>query len=307
MRYNLDKFKYHILYSGVKYEGGIFMPFQIIPVDTGRNETKLLDGISFKSIVGDWHHREMSDGGEYEVIINDKEKHFVGQLAEDESFAPTSMNTASKIHNQTRVLFITAVGLSIVENESDLLIVTGVPIIDFNTTTKKALEDLLYGDYDIQINGERKKFSINNLKLVPEAVASFQYALYKDESLAIGKKRILDLGSLTVNYATIKETKFITRDSGTVQFGSIKLKDNHIDDKQYVQKIISELSEKFTDYEDSDRILLTGGGALKFGDLFKQFYKNVEIITNPVFSNTNGYHRMGLKAWANQLANSQAE
>ena len=145
------------------------MSIQIIPIDTGRSSTKLLDGVSFKSVVGDWHHREMiSDGEEYEVIINGKEKYFVGQLALDESYAPVEMNTASKIHNQTRVLFITGVALSISEDDSDLFIVTGVPVSDFNTTTKTALEDLLYGKYDVQINGVHKKFTINNITLVPE-------------------------------------------------------------------------------------------------------------------------------------------
>ena len=53
------------------------MAIQIIPIDCGRNTVKLLNNQSFRSVVGDWHHREISDNEEYEVIINDKEKHFV--------------------------------------------------------------------------------------------------------------------------------------------------------------------------------------------------------------------------------------
>jgi len=283
------------------------MAIQIIPIDTGRSSTKLLNGVSFKSVVGDWHHREISDDEEYEVIINDKEKYFVGQLALDESFAPVEMNTASKIHNQTRVLFLTGVALSITEDDSDLFIITGVPVADFNTTTKSALENLLYGKYDIQINGVHKKFSINNITMIPEGVSAFQYALSKDETLGEGKKRIIDIGSLTVNYSSLNDTKFVTRDSGTIPFGTIKTKGKQIDNEQYVAKIIAELSQKFTDYDESDKVLLTGGGALQFGELFKKYYKNADIIFNPIFSNVEGYHRMGVKKWAKSQSKAKSE
>ena len=283
------------------------MAIQIIPIDCGRNTVKLLNNQSFRSVVGDWHHREISDNEEYEVIINDKEKHFVGQLALDESFAPIEMSTASKIHEQTRVLFLTGVGLSLEEDDSDLYICTGVPVDQFNATTKSALENLLFGKYDIQINGEHKKFCINNLNIIPESVASFQYALSKDENLSIGKKRIIDLGSLTVNYSSMNGSKFVTRDSGTLAFGSIKLKGNQIDNSQYVGKIVAELSQRFTDYEISDRVLLTGGGALQFGDLFKKYYPNCSVLDNCVYANVEGYHRMGVKKRAKAQANSQAE
>ena len=283
------------------------MAIQIIPIDTGRSTVKLLENKSFRSVVGDWHHREISDGEEYEVIINGKDKYFVGQLAVDESVAPVEMNTASKIHNQTKVLFLTGVAISLTENNSNLFIVTGVPVDQFNTATKAALENLLYGKYDIQINGEHKKFCIDNITIVPEGVASFQHALSLNENLAIGKKRIIDLGSLTVNYSTLNGTKFITRDSGTIKFGTIKLKGNQIDSSQYVEKIIAELSEKFSDYDETDQILLTGGGTLQFSDLLKKYYPNLSVISDPVFANVLGFHKMGVKKWAKAQVNSTEE
>ena len=287
----------------------IILTIQIVSIDCGRNTVKLSNNQSFRSVVGDWHHREMSDNEEYEVIINDKEKYFVGQLALDESYAAIEMTTTSKIHQQTRTLFLTGVALSLEENDNELFICTGVPVIDFNATTKKALEDLLFGKYDIQINGKHKKFTINNLNIIPESVASFQYALSKDESLAIGKKRIIDIGSLTVNAASFKGEKFITRDSSTIHFGTVKLKDNQIDNEQYVSKIVAEISQIFTDYDPSDRVLLTGGGALQFGDLFKKHYPNCSILDNCVHANVEGYYRMSIKRWSKlkASANSQAE
>jgi len=284
------------------------MAIQIVPIDTGRSSVKLLNKESFRSVVGEWHHREMSDNEEYEVIINGKEKYFVGQLALDESIAPIEMNIASKIHNQTKVLFLTGVALSVVEEDSDLVICTGVPVDQFNSTTKTAFENLLYGEYDIRVNDIHiKKLRINNLTIIPEGVAAFQHALSRDETLSIGKKRILDIGSLTVNFSSINGTKFVTRDSGTIPFGTIKLKGNQIDNEMYVSKIIAELSQRFNDYDPSDKVLLTGGGAIQFGDLFKKYYPNLSIIDNPVFANVEGYHKMGAKKWAKAQANSQAE
>ena len=37
------------------------MAIQIVPIDTGRSSTKLLNSKSFKSVFGDSHPREISD------------------------------------------------------------------------------------------------------------------------------------------------------------------------------------------------------------------------------------------------------
>ena len=284
------------------------MAIQIVPIDTGRNTTKLLNNESFRSVVGEWHHREISDGEEYEVIING-EKYFVGQLALDESIAPIEMNTSSKINNETKVLFLTGVALSVVEPDSNLIIVTGVAVDMFNSATKVALEKLLYGEYNIRVNDKHiKKLSINNITIVPEGVAAYQYSLSKDDSLKLGKKRIIDIGSLTVNYSTINGAKFINRDSGTLPFGMIKLQGNHVSNEQYVKRIFTELSQKWMDYDpESDKVLLTGGGALQFGDLFKQHYKNIHIVDNPIFANVQGYNWMGVTKWAKESAKQKTE
>ena len=282
---------------------------QVIPIDTGRSSTKLLNGVSFRSVVGEWHHREISDNEEYEVII-DGEKYFVGQLAIDESIAPVEFNTSSKITNKNKVLFLTGVALSTVENDEDtnLFVVTGVPVDMFNVVTKTALENLLYGEYNIRVNDKHiKKLCIDNVTIVPEGVAAFQYQLSKDESLKLGKKRIIDIGSLTVNFSTISNTKFINRDSGTLAFGMIKIRGNQVSNEQYVKRIIAELSQKFSDYDPTDRVLLTGGGALQFSELFRKHYKNLEIIDNPVFANTLGYYRMGVSRCIKENMKVKAE
>jgi len=282
---------------------------QVIPIDTGRSSTKLINGVSFRSVVGEWHHREISDNEEYEVII-DGEKYFVGQLAIDESIAPVEFNTSSKITNENKVLFLTGVALSAVENDEDtsLFVVTGVPVDMFNVATKTALENLLYGEYNIRVNDKHiKKLCIDSVTIVPEGVAAYQYQLSKDDSLRLGKKRIIDIGSLTVNFSTISDTKFINRDSGTLAFGMIKIRGNQVSNEQYVKRIIAELSQKFSDYDPSDRVLLTGGGALQFSELFRKHYKNLEIIDNPVFANTLGYYRMGVSRCIKENMKVKAE
>lgn len=283
------------------------MAIQVIPIDTGRSTTKLLNGDSFRSVVGEWHHREISDNEEYEVSING-EKYFVGQLALDESFAPVEFNTSSKVNNENKVLFLTGVALQVLEQDSDLAICTGVPVGMFNGAIKSSLETLLYGEYNIKVNDIHiKKMRINNITIIPEGVAAYHHQLSKDESLKVGKKRIIDIGSLTVNYSTISENKFINRDSGTLPFGMIKTKGNQISDKQYCRRIIAELSQKFSDFDQSDRVLLTGGGALQFSELFKEHYKNLEIVDNPVFANTLGYFRLGVSKWAKENSKAKAE
>jgi plasmid segregation protein ParM len=272
---------------------------QIVPIDTGRNTIKLINKKQFRSVVGDWQKRNLSNDGDYTVEINN-EKFFVGNLALTESISPREMTTESKIHSETKTLFLTALGLTTTEEKP--FIITGVPITQFNQETKENLEKLLCGNYTIKINDFPTKYvSINNITIAPEGGASFWYALSKNPLLQYGKKRIIDLGSRTINYATINDKQYINKDSGTLSYGCLKLKDDKITPEQLASKIVADLSQKWMEYNsDKDMILLTGGGTLILGKILKTYFKNCETIDDPVFSNVQGYYKMGVEKWAKQ-------
>lgn len=81
---------------------------QIIGVDVGRNRVKAVSStnrVDFPSVVGEWQERNLTSYGKYEVII-DGEKYFIGDLALRESYCPREMATESKVHLESKVLFL---------------------------------------------------------------------------------------------------------------------------------------------------------------------------------------------------------
>jgi plasmid segregation protein ParM len=271
---------------------------QIIPIDTGRDTIKLLNKKQFRSVVGDWQKRNLSNEGDFEVVINGSQ-FFVGDLAIAESLTPREMTTESKIHPETKTLFLTGVALTMTDENP--IVITGVPVNQFLPKTKENLENLLCGSYNIKINDQPTKYlNISNITIVPEGAASFWYALSQNPQLEYGKKRIIDIGSRTVNTATLDCKRYINKDSGTLPYGCLKLKDDKITHEQLANKIIADLSQKWLEYSSEDVILLTGGGSLLLGEILKSHYKNCQIIPNPVFANVQGYYRMGVEKWVKQ-------
>lgn len=271
---------------------------QIVPIDTGRSSTKLFTKESFPSIVGDWQERNLSKIGNYEVMI-DGEKFFVGELAETESISPREMSTASKIHSETKILFLTALALT--TTVSNPTIITGVPINQFKIETKEAMQNLLCGEYDVQVNEKQIHLSIKEINLVIEGGASFWYALSKNPDLKYGKKRIIDIGSRTINFCTVNNKNYNNRDSDTLDYGTLKMKEGKLTNEQFARKIVADLSQKWMEYDPkNDQILLSGGGALIFGNLLKAHFKNCEVIEDPLYANVLGFYRMGVEKWVKQ-------
>lgn len=271
---------------------------QIISIDTGRDKTKIATHnkrISLKSIVGDWHVRNLSNGGDYEVIINDK-KHFVSDLAEKESYAPRRMSTESKIHEETKILFITALG--IVAEEVRPKIITGVPVEQFTPDVKEGMLNLLKGEYYIEVNNQLKNIIVEDFLIAPEGGGTYWYALSQFPFLDSSKVRIVDIGSRTVNYVTINNKKYINKDSGTLNYGAFMLEEKSLQPEQFASKVVADLSKKWLEYDKSnDIVLLTGGGSIDLQKWLKPQFPNCRLIDEPVFANVLGYYKMGEMKW----------
>lgn len=276
---------------------------QIIAIDTGRDKTKIATHntkLSFKSIVGDWHVRNLSSGGNWEVEIND-EKYFIGDLAESESFAPRRMTTKSKTHLETKILFLTALGLTC-EDENPY-IVTGVPVDQFNPDTKREMLNLLKGEYYIKVNNQSKHLYINDFAICPEGGGTFWRTLNQYTFLEHSKVRIIDLGSRTVNYVTMNNKNYVDKDSGTLNFGMMMMEETSLTHEQITFKVIGDLSKRWLDFDPKkDVVLLTGGGAIPLEKYFKPNYTSCRVVDDPVMANCLGYLKMGELRWQKQTA-----
>jgi len=286
----------------------------IVSIDSGRGQTKVCASngkkVCFPSVVGEFRETPLLDGKDkpkYEMVINDEERYFVGELAEQESKFFRRMGTSSKIHSETRALQIAAAAI-VAQPGSSIRMVTGVPIDQYNKETKEELADMLQGNYNVTISGRQKNFTINNISIAPEGCAAYWDVVLNDKGRPIespyrkGLVRLLDVGSRTVNFGTVNDGKFVNRSSVTLPFGYGELANNKSltptenDKGNFVRKVLADLSWINIEPE-KEAIILTGGGAIALETQFKAVFPLARLISDPVFGNARGYLKLGMVQW----------
>ena len=279
------------------------MKAQIIGLDIGRDMVKIVtdnNRLTFPSRVGEWRKMKLNTGGDYELAING-EKYFIGELAE-ESYFSRQMATESKITEETKILFLGAIAL--VADSRPISINTGIPVTQHTKETKKELTELLTGTYTLKLNkSESRTVTISDIGIIPESVGAYWDMILSSEgngqnrSITYKTVRIIDIGSRTVNYCTIKSKKYLDRDSGTLNYGVLEFENAKGGEESFARRIIADLSKKWLNYSDNDHILLTGGGSLLLEEYLTKHFNNSQIVANPVMSNASGFYKMGVARW----------
>ncbi|QOY37999.1 ParM/StbA family protein [Anaerobacillus isosaccharinicus] len=100
--------------------------------------------------------------------------------------------------------------------------------------------------------------------------------------------RVVDGGSKTINYVTLKNRRYVDRESGTLDFGFETNKSTN--DKQLVARIAGELGKK---WEVEDVIWTVGGKASVLADYLQPYFENVAPMPNALYANAMGYYKMG--------------
>lgn len=267
---------------------------QIISADMGRSESKFFTNnntkLKFKSVVGEWHQRNLNTEGNYDVNINGV-NYFIGDLALRESYLPREMTTESKIHEETLLLFVT--GIALLAQQEDIIISTGLPINMFNPKVRDDLVTLLKGKYIVTFAGYKsKQFYINQIIVCPESGGTYFYEVKKRPELKYGKVRVINVGSRTINYCTIQDGNFVNKDSGTLLYGSIQLKNSKANLQEFARKIFADLSSRWHDYEENEIVIISGGGIIILGEYLKQHFKRVIVSDDAVHSDCLGFYEM---------------
>lgn len=256
----------------------------IVGLDIGRSSVKMFNGeqvLNFPSVVGEWRERKLKSSfskNDLEVEFQG-EKYFVGALAENESEFSRSMMTDNKCHDDTLILALTALHQA---NISACRLVTGLPIKSHDECNKKKLKTLLQGRHEIEVNGECKDIIIQSVDIAVEGGAAFW------SSPRPGKIRLIDGGSKTINYVTMKDKKYVDRDSGTLAFGFETNKS--VNDKQLIARIAGELGKKWS---SNDVILTAGGKADVLAEYLQSYFSNVTPVNDALYANAIGYHNIG--------------
>jgi len=281
---------------------------QVIGVDSGRQGVKAVtEGnrrIFIPSVVGEWRKRKISEGGDYEVLINGQQ-YFVGELAAMESRFRREMTSRSKIHEETRVLTITAIALLATPGE-EIRIVTGLPVDQHILEIKQEYTRLLSGCHTIKINdGPQREIVLtdNGIAITIEGAGAYWSEVLRERKFS-GKFRVLDLGSRTINALTINGTRFVDVDSFNLDYGCLEVQNacNNPNDgvaEQLARRIYAELSQRWMDLND-ELVLLAGGGALLMEQWLTRHFKGAQILEDPVYANALGYYLMGKAKWQKQ-------
>jgi len=281
----------------------------ILGIDAGNHKAKVVGQFgedSFKTNICDWFVRDVeenfgNDDMEFEI---DGRKGFAGSIAQyEDEFGDGTRYGDTKAHEDTKVRVLLAITRYLnryCPSIEKVSIVTGQPILRHNQKEKSLIIDMLVGEHSIKVNDKRKNITIENVGVSGEGSGAF-WACPQE-----GLVRIIDIGSGTVNAATIIDKRFINTASTTFNFGVETVKD-----KDDTEKIVRGIIRSTTrlKWNKKDKVLICGGTAERMFENLNKHYTNSEIIKpsiqrgsgaktlHPVFANAVGFYELAKGAF----------
>lgn len=277
-----------------------------IGLDVGRSNVKVFDGrkyLTFPSIVGEARELKLDyhqDDQGFRVTFHDHaepEHCFIGTLARDESEFARQMLLREKATPDTYRLAMTALSQYIPEEQTEgyFDVITGVPVRDHDPVTKQRLIDLLQRSCTLTVDGVLKRVHVTRVRVTVEGGGAF-WASPKD-----GTYRLIDAGSRTINYITMRDRRYVDKESGTLDFGFDTNKSTNL--RELTAAIVGEVGKR---WDSHDQIGVIGGNAVALTAELKRYFPNAhlfdagkrvsatgQIIDPNLFANAIGYYTMG--------------
>lgn len=277
----------------------------IVGVDAGNHNIKLYGdrgALMFPSAIGEYRERKLEQRfSEHDIVFEyEDQKGFAGTLAEYESqFSATRMGD-SKAHKE--MLIRVLIGLHRYSNDATTFkIVVGQPISKHTKLEKEKMKEMLEGTHLITVNGKEKEITIERAEVAAEGGSAF-WALPRK-----GKVRVLDIGSGTVNGATLIDGRYIDKDSFTLKDGLGTLLSDDVD--AFVRKISLHALKS---WDVDDLLILCGGGAETVFQPLHEYFTNIEMIVpqmrtrdnegaivlkklSPIYANAVGFYNIAKK------------
>lgn len=271
----------------------------IVGYDAGNYESKVVTpqgAFKFLSCLGEWREFNMDIGalGEDDIVFEyEGNKGFAGTLAKNESFFIREMAGESKAHEDALIRIL--IGLHRFTNDLEHDLIVGQPIKKHKAEKEKIIS-MLKKRHSITVNGITKTFVIRNIAVAPEGAGAF-WAYRGNEE----KVRIIDVGSGTVNGATVNNGKFVDRESFTLNVGANTEENLQLD--KLAGMIIAKSTKK--QWHKDDCIKVCGGVSEKMIIYLSNYFSNVQLlqpmirfgnssmkIVHPVFANAVGFYEL---------------
>lgn len=285
------------------------MSHLILGIDAGNHMAKVAGeyGVdSYRTAICGWFERNIveihgDDDMEFEI---DGRKGFAGTIAvyEDE-FGGGSMYGDSKAHEDTKIRVLLAIHRYISKycpGIVDVSLVTGQPIVSHTDDEKQQIIEMLKGKHKFSVNDEKVSIHIQNVGVGAEGSGAYW------SNPENGTVRIIDVGSGTVNCASVIDNRYINSASGTFNFGMETV--NNKDDLDSISRGIIRGTTKLK-YNKSDKVLLCGGIAKEILPFISSHYLNAKLmqpilkskndieVCEPVFANAVGFYMLARGAF----------
>jgi len=302
---------------------------KLVAIDNGYWNTKVYDGesyIIFRSKV-EKSKKVFNFNNTYAIYYNN-EDYLVGEGA-----TQTDLQIDKTLNPFHKICTYTALGLLSNFNITEFNLVLGYPLT-YYASFKDAFADYIIEDcrnnpISIEIEGELRRFTINDILVLPQGVGALYVDPLQYENETIG---IIDVGGLTINGVLFKNLNVIKNSIFTIQKGifnlcatiirelqmckGIDLKDYELPNvlqKGYTNmqnKPVPEVDEfiksiierqayevfniaKQNDWSPKTNIILTGGGAELLAPFIKKYLPNTQISSQPIWDNVEGFYNLG--------------
>ncbi|MEK3935899.1 hypothetical protein MKY41_11280 [Sporosarcina sp. FSL W7-1349] len=276
----------------------------ILGVDAGNYMAKVAGpyGVdSYRTAICEWFERNIEesfadDDMEFEIAGR---KGFAGTIAayEDVFGGSGAMFGDSKAHEDTKIRVLLAIHRytdKYCPGVEDVTLVTGQPIVSHVDEEKERIQEMLVGHHKFTVNGTKRHIQIHNVGVSAEGAGAYW------SSPEEGTIRILDIGSGTVNAATIIDTKYINNASDTFNFGMETVDTDNLDS---VARGIVRATTRLK-WNRNDSVYICGGIAREILPCIASHYVNARIlqpildekgfvtVAEPVFSNAIGFYKL---------------
>lgn len=272
----------------------------VIAIDNGGSYTKVLNHTMTQ--VERFHSRQIPvfDLGIAGETFNSKfdfevewngESFYVGRIAERETNAlPIKGFTDSK---STDFFILNALIAIHQYGFDENYVVIDIPIEQYKISIERQnVQQRLEGKHTLKINGNTKSFSVKSVAVMAECINAF----WVDQPY--GTTRWLDLGSRTINFATLKregtEVDAIESESGTLPFGLEKI--NIRNYATFAKSLEGQLGQY--NWKKDDEIYIVGGGALinngVIADELRQRFPNSVVVDDPQGIQARGMLLLGV-------------
>lgn len=231
-------------------------------------------------------------------------KGYAGTIAKyEDEFGSASIYGESKAHGDTKIRVLLAIDRYIDlhgMNVDRVSVVVGQPIKGHKEDEKNKIKDMLLGHHKIKVNGMTRTFVIDDIGIAPEGSSAF-WCRPQEEPV-----RIIDIGSGTVNAATLSNYRHVNNASDTFNFGMETIK-NKEDYKTVASGIIRNTTR--LKWQKTDKIYICGGAAEGISPHIIEHYPNAQLllpqltsgnevkILSPVFANAVGFYAIAKGAF----------